>query len=527
MDRAGVTLTPRRFALDEILFLIRLQVDAMMRAVVVLLLVWIALAAARAQGPVRRVAVSVVDENGQPVQGAQVTFAEPGLAAAQVWTDYAGNCSYALKQQKPYRIRVQKPGFYEAAESGIDSSQSSIRVILAHEQMVREQVNVTASTPGIDTQQVSNQNTLNTPEIVNIPYQTSRDIRYLLPYNPGVVQDATEQVHVAGSETWQTLDTMDGFDIRSPLSGSLSLRVSADAVRSIDSETTRYPVEFGRATGGVIALYTGMGDDKFRFNATNFIPSFRDLNGIRFDKFVPRFTFSGPLKRRRAWWYDGAEVEYDNIYISELPANANTDELIRGSNLIKVQENVTPANILTAGLLYNNYHSPYDGISSLTPQQSTVKRNTIAWFPYLRDQQSFADGALLDVGIGYVRIRDGYEPHGNSPYEVTPELPEGSYFENLSGRSQRLEGTAALYLPPRQWLGRHDVKAGLDLDHIAYNQSQTRAPVSYYREGAAPGEIGTLDRVSVFAPAPTFAIHNAEIGAYLQDRWQPAKGWLC
>ena len=73
--------------------------------------------------------------------------------------------------------------------------------------------------------------------------------------------------------------------------------MSADAVRSIDSETTRYPVEFGRATGGVIALYTGMGDDKFRFNATNFVPSFRDLNGIRFDKFVPRFTFSGPLKR--------------------------------------------------------------------------------------------------------------------------------------------------------------------------------------------------------------------------------------
>ena len=29
---------------------------------------------------------------------------------------------------------------------------------------------------------------------------------------------------------------------------------------------------------------------------------------------------------------------------------------------------LTQANILTGGLLYNNYHSPYDGISSLTPQ---------------------------------------------------------------------------------------------------------------------------------------------------------------
>ncbi len=502
------------------------KVDAMVRAVAVLLLVWVAFAAARAQGPVMRVTLTVVDENGHAVEGAQVTIVEPGIAPAQLWTDYAGNCRYEPKQHELYQITVEKAGFYKTEASGTGPNensvgQTSVKIVLAHEQIVREQVNVTASAPGIDTQQVADQSTMNTQEIVNIPYPTSHDIRNLLQFNPGVVPDATEQVHVAGSETWETLDTMDGFDIRSPVGGTLSLRVSADAVRSIDAETTRYPVEFGRATGGVIAFYTGMGDNKFRFNATNFIPSFRDLNGIRFDQFVPRFTFSGPLKRDRAWWYDGVELEADNIYISELPANADNDELVRGSNLTKVQANVTSANIVTAGLLYNNYHSPYDGISSLTPQPSTVKRNTIAWMPTVRDQQSFGKGALLDLGVGFVSIRDGYEPQVSAPapYEYTPELTEGTYFENLSGRSQRLEGTAALYLPPKQWLGQHDVKAGLDVDRIAYDQRQTRMPVSYLRED------GTLERQSVFEAAPAFTMHNGEIGAYVQDRWQPAKGW--
>jgi hypothetical protein len=473
------------------------------------------------QSPRAKVTITVVDEDGVAVSGAQVTIDEPGLGAAHLSTDYVGSCKYELRQQeKPYQIQVTKPGFYETDEGGIDASLGSVRVVLSHEQMVREQVNVTASTPGIDVEQIANKNTMNTPEIVNIPYPTSRDIRYLLPFNPGVVQDATEQVHVAGSETWETLDTMDGFDIRSPLSGSLSLRVSADAVRSIDSETTRYPVEFGRATGGVIALYTGMGDDKFRFNATNFVPSFRDLNGIRFDKFVPRFTFSGPLARGHAWWYDGADIEYDNIYISELPANADTDELIRGSNLVKAQYNLTQANILTAGLLYNNYHSLYDGISALVPQQSTIKRNTIAWLPYLRDQHNLPSGALLDVGIGYVRIRDGFEPHGASAYQITPELAQGSYFESETGRSERLEGNGTLYLPPRRWMGLHDLKAGIDLDHVGYEQKQLFAPVSYLRED------GTLERQSTFAPAPAFTMHNAEIGVYVEDRWHPAGGWL-
>ncbi len=437
------------------------------------------------------VTVAVVDENGMAVAGAEVTISESGLEPARLRTDYVGKCTFALRRQNPYRIHVEKPGFYATDESAADASRNSVRVVLAHEQIVREQVNVTASLPGIDTEQVSDQSTMNTPEIVNIPYQTSRDIRYLLPFNPGVVQDATGQIHVAGSETWETLDTLDGFDIRSPAEGTLDMRVSPDAVRSIDSETTRYPVEFGRATGGVMAFYSGMGDNKFRFNATNFIPSFRDLNGIRFDKFVPRFTFSGPLKRDRTWFYDGAEAEYDNIYIAELPANADTDELVRGSNLVKAQANLSSKDILTAGLLFNDYHSPYEGISSLTPQQSTTKRDIIAWLPYLRDQLSFGEGALLDVGVGEMRFRDGHEPHGSTPYEITPEMAEGSYFEDLTGRSQRLEGTAALYLPPQHWMGRHDLKTGLDLDHITYNQNQSRAPVSYLREGPAPGEIGT------------------------------------
>jgi TonB dependent receptor/Carboxypeptidase regulatory-like domain len=504
-----------------------LSVSRLKRAAIgPLVLFCAAVAAGRAQPAGAAVTVTVVDENGAAVAGAEVTIAEPGLEPAHVWTDFAGKCTAALQQQKPYEIHAEKPGFYRADETGIDPGLNNVKIVLAHEQIVREQVNVTASTPGIDTEQPADQMTMDTPEIVNIPYEPSHDIRNLLQYFPGVVQDVTGQAHVAGSETWETLDTMDGFDIRAPEGGSLSLRVSADAVRSIDQESTRYPVEYGRGTGGVIAFYTGMGDDKFRFNATNFVPSFQDLNGLRFDQFLPRFTFSGPLKRGRAWWYDGVEFEFDNIYISELPANADTDELARGSNLVKAQANLNPANILTAGLLYNIYHSPYDGISSLTPQQSTVKNNILAWFPYARDQQSFKGGGLLDVGVGYTSIGEGDEPHGSAPYEITPETAEGSYFENLTGRSQRLEGTATLYLPVKHWAGGHDVRAGLDVDRVTYNQRQTLAPVSYLGESVATGENGPLVRQSTFAPAGPFALHNAEIGAYVEDRWKPAKGWL-
>jgi hypothetical protein len=335
-----------------------------------------------------------------------------------------------------------------------------------------------------------------------------------------VIQDNSGQVHLAGSETYAALDLLDGFDIRSPVSGVLALRVSTDAVRSINIETTRYPVEFGKATGGVIALYTGMGDNKFRFNTTDFIPSFHQVNGLRFDKFVPRFTFSGPLVRNRAWFFDALELEYDNIYVQELPPGADSNHLTRGSNLFKVQVNLTPANILSGGLLANDYHSPYDGISPLVSQGSTTKRNTIAWLPYVRDQHNFKNGAVLDTGFAVVRIRDGYEPHGDTPYELTPEIAQGSYFENEVAHSQREEGTATLYLPPRHWAGRHDFKAGLELDHISFDEDISRAPVNYLRED------GTLLRQSTFPEIPKFSRHNFETGGYIQDRWLASPGLL-
>ena len=107
---------------------------------------------------------------------------------------------------------------------------------------------------------------------------------------------------------------------------------------------------------------------------------------------------------------------------------------------------------------------------------------------------------------------------------ITPELPEGSYFENLTGRSQRLEGTAALYLPPRQWLGRHDVKAGLDVDHIAL-RPETDADAG---ELSARGWNAASGRVCLRRRRHSRCTTQRSART-LQDRWQPGKGedgWL-
>jgi len=471
-------------------------------------------------GAQTRVVLTVTDENGLAVSSAQVMVSEPGFRDQEMQTDYAGRCTYSLEQNASYQLRIDKPGFYQVLKSGVDTRLAEVTIVMVHIPVIQQNVNVIASTVGIDPEQTALTSSMNTPEIVNIPYPNSRGLINILPFNPGVVQDASGQVHVAGSDSYTSLYLLDGFDIRSPISGLLAARISPDAVRTIDVETTRYPVEYGKATGGVVAFNTGMGDNKFRFNATDFFPSLQNVNGIRFDKIVPRFTFSGPIVRDKAWYFDGLQLEFDDIYVPQLPDGANTNHLLRGSNLIKAQVNLTPANILSGGFLFNDSHSPYDAISAQTPQQSTVKRDTVAWVPYIRDQHTFSNGMLLDTGFGFVRFRDSLEPHGDQPFVLTPELPQGSFFQNTVAHSHRAEGNAALYFPPRHWMGRHDLKAGIDLDRVDLDEEITQAPVSYLREDR------TLLRLSTFPVTAPFSRHNVETGAYLQDRWQLRPGLL-
>lgn len=465
------------------------------------------------------VSLTVVDENGLVVPRAQVTVELPGHAPLRLATNYAGRASWTLPSAL-YSVQVARPGFYQTVASGIDPQTRTLRIVLTHEQLLQQQVNVTASIPGIDTQQISDKIAMNTPEIVNIPYPTNIDIRDLLPFTPGVVPDSSGQVHVAGGETWMTLDTLDGFDMRSPLYGTLDMRVSTDAVRSLDTETTRYPVEYGRSTAGVIAYTTGMGDNKFRFNTTDFIPSFRNLNGIRFDTLEPRVTFSGPIRRNRAWFFDSTELEYNDIYIPELPAMADTNHPIRGSDLLKFQANLGSTNSLTTAVLWNDYHSPYDGISAILPRQSTDNHDIVAWLPYVRDQQRFSNGLMLDAGFGVMRYREGFQPHGTVPYDLTPELPTGSNFENLTYRSQRIEEYGNLFFPALHWVGEHNLRTGIDLDHVGFSENVDYAPVEYLREDR------TLLRRSTFPSFAPFGRDNMAIGAYFEDRWTPHAGLL-
>jgi hypothetical protein len=484
-----------------------------------------------------RLLVTVTDQNHLPVASARVLLEDPSakLPFLRCETDFAGSCNFWEVPPRVYQLRIQKEGFYELTLPRIEAGRTeAVEAVLSHLQEMREVVNVVESPPAIDPTESASREKLGAPDIINIPYPATRDYRNVLNFIPGVVQDTFGQPHISGAQTYQTLTTLDGFNVSQPANGLLLVRVSTDALQAINVEESRYSAEQGKASGGVLGLVTRMGDDRYRFTATNFIPSLQDKKGITLDKADPRFTVSGPLQKGRLWFLDAIDGEYDNNVIVELPDGADRGAYWRVGNLARIQSNLTQANILNASFLFNKSRDEHAGLSPLNPVEATPDVDQSAYVANIKDQHTFRSGALLEAGFGYVRYGAQEIPLGLNQYFITPETTGGNFYRRSHTEAEREQALVNLYLPPKQWHGRHDLKAGLDLDRATYHAGFQRRSISFLREGQIlpPGETcltltpSPCSRYSAFPGTPNFEKHNVEVSGYLQDRWFPMSRML-
>ena len=480
--------------------------------------------------PPQNILVTITDENGVAVPSALVFLqASTQAATLRCVTDFAGHCEFSNLSAATYQLRVEKQGFYSVMLPTIQTSAAAnIDVTLAHQQEVREVVNVVESPPAIDPAQVSAEEQLTGVDVINLPYPATRDYRNALNFVPGVVNDVFGQPHIAGSETYQTLTLLDGFNVSQPATGQLLMRVSPDSLRSLDVQPSRNSAEYGKGSGGVLGLNTGIGDDHFRYSGTNFIPSVQNKKGLTFDKIDPRFTFSGPIRKGKMWFFDSPDGEYDNIIITELPNGADHDRFWRFGNLAKVQTNLTARDILTTSFNINHLHDDHAGLSPIVLVSATPSDIESAYLASIKNQHYFQGGELLETGAALVQYNLGLSPAGTLPYFIAPDTTGGSYYLFADTRARRWQGLANLYLPPKKWHGQHEVKVGIDIDRLIYHADFKRTPISFLLEDPtgpysgdclAPAPSFPCSRYSVFPGAGNSSADNLETSGYVQDRW--------
>ena len=471
-----------------------------------------------------QMAGKVVNENGVIVPGAKLTLSGPELPIPVIAiTDEAGR--FLLPPLPPgiYELRVEKPGFYAYLSHSFALGQGPepIEVTLNHQREFGETVNVVYSAPVIDPQQVAAESTLHAEEIIEMPYPATHDFRSALPLLPGVVKDNAGQVHLNGGAENQAYYSLDGFNIGNPVSGTLQNRVSVDSLRKVRVDASRYSAEFGKGSAGLLSLETSQGDDHFRFMTTNFLPSFQvNKKNLDIEGWTPRANFSGPIAKGRAWFFNAADIQYDVSVVNELPSGADTNSLWQGSNLTRVQVNLTNRNILTSGFLFNFTDSNHFGLSPRDPLETTRELNSRYYFLNVKDQAFLAGGSVLEVGVAASRLNADEQAMGDKPYNISPGGNSGNYFLDSEQEVDRLQLVANMLVRPLSWHGRHDLKFGIDADDNRYRQFSLRRSFEIFDEQ------GVRVRTVSFSGNPHLSQDDAEFSAYIQDRWSPQERLL-
>ncbi|TAM82723.1 MAG: TonB-dependent receptor [Acidobacteria bacterium] len=459
--------------------------------------------------------VIVNDENGLAVSLAHVYLIRTGAEPVEKGeTNFAGRCIFRGLTPGNYQLIVEKEGFYAVRSGNIAVGKlEGTEVILNRVREVHQRVNVVASPAAIDPAKTSSTHGLSDTEIMNLPYSVPRDIRYALPLIPGIVQDATGQIHVNGAPTRQVLDQMDEFNITDPASGFFDARVAVDALRSVTVYGTRYPVQYGKASGGVLDMESGMGDDHYRFSGTDLLPSIANHKGYHVNGWTPHGSFSGPIRKGKAWFLLAPESEYDLDLINELPPGADSNTRWRWGDLAKSQINLTRSNILTTDFLFNEFRSDHAGLSRFSPVETTTHQNQSSYHLSAIDQSTLSSGMLMEYGIGFSRFHIAELPLGNATYVITPEGFSGNFFQRAEGRSERLQFISNVIAPTLSKWGTHEWRAGFDFDRVSSVESFNRHDISIIRQN------GTLSRTVTFPGNPSYDQTNFESGIYAEDHW--------
>src|SRR5262245_45182870 len=185
--------------------------------------------------------------------------------------------------------------------------------------------------------------------MVDIPYPTN--LKNAMALSPGIVRDAAGGIRINGRQENQVLYTLQGFNITNPLTGRFDTRLSVEAVQSLSAGV--YSAEYKQGSSGTLAIQTHQGDNRFRYSAINFVPGIEMRKDLYIGGWTPRATISGPIRKRRAWFSDSIDVQYDQYVVEELPKGQDRVHSWRIGNMLSTQVNLTPSDIISAGFLIN------------------------------------------------------------------------------------------------------------------------------------------------------------------------------
>jgi hypothetical protein len=431
-------------------------------------------------------------------------------------TDDAGR--YEFKSLKPgkYTIAVSQQGFKPVTKTvSVAPGQMAVEDFTLELETVAEKVEVREQTQVISTESVSNpEATVTHRELVALPTPEEK-IREVIPITPGVIKTQDGKLTFKGADENQSLFLVNSAETADPVTGSFSIAVPTDAVQSFAVYKTPYNAGLGSFSGGLTTIETKPPQEQWNFYVKNFVPAILGKNGsmVGIAQATPGVDFGGPLLGDKVFFSEVFQYDMKKTTIRGLPWPDDISKKQGFNSFTTLELVLSPKQILTLTVNAFPLRQQHVGINALVPEPASNDLNQKGIAVHLSDKYQLDSGAIFSAIAQYTRFDSNAHGQGLDDMLISPEGWGGSFFNRWSRRGKQFQFLPSYQFAEKHWLGRHEIRVGVDLNYRSYSGVSTANPVQLLEQD------GRLDEEINFQPVGAQHSSDTAVAEFVQDHW--------
>ena len=461
------------------------------------------------------VAASAPDGQSYNIPGASLKL-KRGTQVAETSANDSGEYEFIKLSPGDYTLEATAEGFKTSSKTiTIQAGESLVENISLEVADITASVSVTSASENVQTTDAAPASTVKHDTLQTLPLPNEQ-LLDALPLVPGVVRGPDGQIDMNGARASQSSMTVNTANVTDPVTGQFAFNLPIEAVESVQVLTNPYAAEYGKFTGGVTAVATRSGTDKFKVEAQSFFPRFRKRGGkwTGVEAFTPRLAFSGPLKRNKLWFMQSFEYRFVRTPVESLPSDKRDTGLESFDSVTQMDWDINTRHHFTSIFSLFPEKLRFVGLNTFNPEEVTPNYKQRGFFLGLNERWTVSDKALLESYLSVKKFEaDVFPSSGEQAMNFAPDVNSGNYFNRQDRRSTRVDALEIYNFTPPDFAGAHFMKVGMGLTHTTFDGRNRSNTVRILRRD------GTISQQIDFRGDGALSCNTTEFSSFFEDKW--------
>lgn len=451
-----------------------------------------------------------------PLVRVELWSVDRNIALGRTTTDTIGQAAFPDVPPGRYLVRASRDGFADAEsapfsveDGGTTQVLVEMRLAFASEQV---EVVVPGNSPTGSLQPVAVSDVLNGARMDIEPLEGD-DFQSLLTVLPSIIRGPDGRLRVKGGLPTTGALQISSASLNDPSTGDFDLELPSGAVESVEVLSNPFAAEYGRFSTSITQVRTRRGTNDWNVKADNLVPGFGKGFGF-VNKFEPRLSISGPLKRDRLLFGEYLQYRFARTPVRSLPGEPQLG-LDSFDSFTRLDAALSSRHALTGAIIYFPRKITNATMSTFRPEETTPKFTQEGFSAGAADRLILSSSAVLESTLAARTFEVDLKTQGTDPMVYAPSGQSGDFFNRQERNVHSLQLVEVLTVSRQHWMGEHVFKFGLDLQHSRFDGDSYSQNVTVVRDD------GSIAEQTTYAPALTHPeVNGTEFAVFAQDRWR-------